>query len=80
MNKRYGKDYKSKMTTEEKKKYDKLEKDLSDISEAWWDAAVRQQHEAASKSAPTLKDNLNKAQAEYDRTLLGKYERRKKRK
>lgn len=64
--KKYGRDYKSKMSTTEKNKYDEYRSDLSEKAEAGWDAAVVQSHSGTDKNRPTLKDKLVTAQREYD--------------
>ena len=75
---KYGVNYEDKMTPSEKAKYDKLGKELSDISEKWWDATIRQMHSAAYRSDPTLRDKLDDAIAEYQNTPLGMLDKLKR--
>ena len=71
---KYGVNYDQKMTNSEKSKYEKLESDLTEISEQWWDATIRQMYPAAYGSDPTLTDKLKEAEAEFRATPLGKLE------
>lgn len=77
MLKKYGKDYKSKMSKAEKEKYSKLDAERAALWEKYWNALINK-YGAATGNDPTLKDQLDKAKAEYDNTLLGKLDRRKK--
>ena len=76
---KYGANYDQKMTNSEKSKYEKLESDLTEISEQWWDATIRQMYPAAYGSDPTLTDKLKEAEAEFRATPLGKLEEFRKR-
>lgn len=75
---KYGVNYEDKMTPSEKAKYNKLGKELSDISEKWWDATITQMHSAAYRSDPTLRDKLDDAIAEYQNTPLGMLDKLKR--
>ena len=77
MLKKYGKDYKSKMSKAEKEKYSKLDAERAALWEKYWNALINK-YGAATGNDPTLKDQLDKAKAEYDNTLLGKLDRRNK--
>ena len=78
MFRKYGNDYKNRMTDAELSKYEKLKTDLTDISEKWWDATITQMHSAPYKSDPTLKDKLDFAIAQYQNTPLGKLDKLKR--
>lgn len=80
MYEKYGSDYKEKMTPYEKDKYEKYQNDLTKKAEAGWDASVTQHYNKASRhDGDTLKDKLDKAEADYNHTLLGKIEDAKSR-
>lgn len=64
--KKYGPEYKSKMSKDEKQKYDELDADLTKKAEAGWDATVKQRYSGIDRNDPTLKDKLNSAQKAYD--------------
>ena len=66
MFKKYGKDYKSKMSAAEKNKHKEYHSDLSEKAEAGWNAAVVQPHSGTDSKRPTLKDKVNSAKREYD--------------
>lgn len=66
MLKKYGRDYKSKMSDTEKNKYNEYYDDLSEKAEAGWNASVVQNHSGTDKNHPTLKDKPNAAQRVYD--------------
>jgi hypothetical protein len=69
---KYGANYKEQMSESERAKYEKLDSDLSEISELWWDALMRQMYPATYGHEDTLTDKLNQAEAEFRNTPLGK--------
>ena len=79
MEHKYGRDFETKMTESEKAKYDKLNSDLTEISEKWWDATIVQMHPShvmvdPSDKPETAWDKLDVAKREYQATPLSKIE------
>lgn len=79
MEQKYGPDYQSKMTDSERTKLQKLDSELTDISEKWWDATIVQMHPSHILVDPTdepttLWDKVESAKREYQETPLSKIE------